>query len=57
MCMTHGESGHWVFGKMNPSSADKNIDRSIDVFKAAEKDMLSSMFSESVRALFSPTLV
>src|SRR5690606_11173462 len=38
-------------------SAAKTIDRIVDVFPAAEKDMVRAMLSESLRAAISQTLL
>jgi twitching motility protein PilT len=51
------ETGHLVFGTLHTSSAAKTIDRIIDVFPAAEKTMVRSMLSESLRAVISQTLL
>src|SRR5262249_20213660 len=51
------ETGHLVFGPLHTSSAAKTIDRIVDVFPAAEKDMVRSMLSESLRAVISQTLL
>ena len=42
---------------MHTQSAAKTIDRIIDVFPAAEKSMVRSMLSESLRAVISQTLL
>ena len=55
--MTAAETGHLVFGTLHTSSAAKTIDRIIDVFPGAEKDMVRSMLSESLRAVISQTLL
>ncbi|RME61106.1 twitching motility protein PilT, partial [Candidatus Parcubacteria bacterium] len=55
--LTAAETGHMVFGTLHTSSAPKTIDRVIDVFPAAEKDMVRSMLSESLRAVISQTLI
>ena len=57
LAMTAAETGHLVFGTLNTSSAAKTIDRVIDVFPAAEKEMVRSMLSESLRAVISQTLL
>jgi twitching motility protein PilT len=57
LAMTAAETGHLVFGTLHTSSAAKTIDRVIDVFPAAEKDMVRSMLSESLRAVISQTLL
>src|SRR3954451_22770891 len=47
LAMTAAETGHLVFGTLHTSSAAKTIDRIIDVFPAAEKEMVRAMVSES----------
>ena len=56
LAMTAAETGHLVFGTLHTSSAAKTIDRVVDVFPAAEKEMMRSMLSESLRAVISQTL-
>jgi len=57
LALTAAETGHLVFGTLHTTSAAKTIDRVIDVFPAAEKEMVRSMLSESLRAVISQTLV
>ena len=57
LALTGAETGHLVFGTLHTSSAAKTIDRVVDVFPAAEKDMVRSMLSESLRAVISQTLL
>jgi twitching motility protein PilT len=57
LAMTAAETGHLVFATLHTSSAAKTIDRIIDVFPAAEKDMVRAMLSESMRAVISQTLL
>ncbi|MDD3483581.1 type IV pilus twitching motility protein PilT [Azovibrio restrictus] len=57
LAMTAAETGHLVFGTLHTSSAAKTIDRIIDVFPAAEKEMIRAMLSESLRAVISQTLM
>jgi twitching motility protein PilT len=57
LALTAAETGHLVFGTLHTSSAAKTIDRVIDVFPAAEKDMVRAMMSESLRAVISQTLL
>jgi len=57
LALTAAETGHLVFGTLHTSSASKTIDRIIDVFPGAEKEMVRSMMSESLRAVISQTLV
>ncbi len=56
LAMTAAETGHLVFGTLHTSSAAKTVDRIIDVFPAAEKEMVRAMLSESLRAVISQTL-
>jgi twitching motility protein PilT len=42
---------------LHTSSAAKTIDRIVDVFPAAEKSMVRSMLSESLKAVISQTLL
>ena len=55
--LTAAETGHQVFATLHTSSASKTIDRIIDVFPAAEKAMVRSMLSESLRAVISQSLL
>jgi len=57
LALTAAETGHLVFGTLHTSSAAKTIDRIIDVFPAAEKTMVRSMLSESLRAVISQSLL
>jgi len=57
LALTAAETGHLVFATLHTSSAAKTIDRIIDVFPAAEKSMVRSMLSESLRAVISQTLL
>ena len=57
LALTAAETGHLVFGTLHTSSAAKTIDRIVDVFPAAEKDMVRAMMSESLRAVISQTLM
>jgi twitching motility protein PilT len=57
LALTAAETGHLVFGTLHTTSAAKTIDRIIDVFPAAEKDMVRSMLSESLQSVISQTLV
>jgi twitching motility protein PilT len=57
LALTAAETGHLVFATLHTSSAAKTIDRIIDVFPAAEKDMVRAMLSESLRAVISQTLL
>jgi twitching motility protein PilT len=57
LAMTAAETGHLVFGTLHTSSAAKTVDRIIDVFPAAEKEMVRSMLSESLVAVIAQTLI
>jgi twitching motility protein PilT len=57
LALTAAETGHLVFGTLHTSSAAKTIDRVVDVFPAAEKDMVRAMLSESIVAVISQTLL
>ena len=57
LALTAAETGHLVFGTLHTSSAAKTIDRIVDVFPAAEKDMIRAMLSESLRSVISQTLL
>ena len=57
LALTAAETGHLVFGTLHTSSAAKTMDRVVDVFPAAEKEMVRAMLSESLRAVISQTLL
>ena len=57
LALTAAETGHLVFGTVHTSSAAKTINRVIDVFPAAEKDMVRTMLSESLQAVISQSLL
>ena len=57
LALSGAETGHLVFGTLHTSSAAKTIDRIVDVFPAAEKDMIRAMISTSLRAVISQTLL
>mgnify|MGYP003346147260 FL=1 len=57
LALSGAETGHLVFGTLHTSSAAKTIDRIVDVFPAAEKEMVRAMLSESLRAVISQTLL
>lgn len=56
LALTAAETGHLVLATMHTNSATKAIDRMIDVFPAAEKDLVRAMLSESLRAVISQRL-
>ena len=57
LALSAAETGHLVFGTLHTSSAAKTIDRVVDVFPAAEKDMIRAMLSESLKAVISQNLL
>jgi twitching motility protein PilT len=56
LALTAAETGHLVFGTLHTSSAAKTVDRIVDVFPAAEKEMVRAMVSESLQAVISQSL-
>jgi twitching motility protein PilT len=57
LALTAAETGHLVFGTLHTTSASKTIDRVVDVFPAAEKDMVRAMMSTGLRAVIAQTLL
>jgi twitching motility protein PilT len=57
LALTAAETGHLVFGTLHTSSAAKTIDRVVDVFPAAEKEMVRAMLSESLVAVIAQALL
>lgn len=57
LALTAAETGHLVLGTLHSSSAAKTINRIIDVFPEAEKDMVRTMLSESIEAVISQSLL
>lgn len=57
LALSAAETGHLVFGTLHTTSAAKTVDRVIDVFPPAEKDMIRTMLSESLNAVISQTLI
>ena len=57
LALTAAETGHLVFGTLHTSSAARTVDRIVDVFPAAEKDVVRAMLSESLGAVVSQTLL
>ncbi len=57
LALTAAETGHLVFATLHTTSAAKTIDRIVDVFPAAEKEMVRSMLSESLQAVISQALM
>ena len=57
MALTAAETGHLLLGTLHTATAATTIDRIIDVFPAAEKEMVRVMLSESLRAVISQRLL
>src|SRR5262249_42567886 len=57
LALTAAETGHLVFGTLHTSSAPKTVDRVIDVFPASQQSQIRTMFSESIQAVVSQTLL
>jgi twitching motility protein PilT len=57
LALTAAETGHLVFGTLHTSSAPKTVDRIIDVFPAAQQEQIRTMFSESIQAIITQTLL
>lgn len=57
LALTAAETGHLVFGTLHSNSAAKTIDRIIDVFPAAEKEMVRSMLSGSLQGVVTQQLL
>ncbi|MGB0722458.1 MAG: type IV pilus twitching motility protein PilT [Gammaproteobacteria bacterium] len=57
LALSAAETGHLVFGTLHTNSASKTIDRIVDVFPAAEKAIVRSMLSESLRGVIAQTLL
>ncbi len=57
LALTAAETGHLVFGTLHSNNAAKTIDRIIDVFPAAEKEMVRAMLSSSIQGVIAQTLL
>lgn len=57
LALTAAETGHLVFGTLHSNTAAKTIDRVIDVFPAAEKEMVRAMLSSSIQGIIAQTLL
>jgi len=55
--LTVAETGHLAFATLHTNDALQTINRIVDVFPAAEKEMVRSMLSESLRAVIAQTLM
>lgn len=57
LALTAAETGHLVFGTLHASSAPKTIDRIIDVFPSADKEMARSMLASSLQGIIAQGLL
>ena len=57
LALTAAETGHLVFGTLHTSSAPKTVDRVIDVFPPEQQGQIRAMFSESIQAVVTQTLL
>lgn len=57
LALTAAETGHLVFGTLHSNTASKTIDRIIDVFPAAEKEMVRAMLSSSIQGIVAQALL
>jgi twitching motility protein PilT len=57
LALTAAETGHLVFATLHTSSAPKTVDRIIDVFPAEQQEQVRIMFSESIQAIITQTLL
>ena len=57
LALTAAETGHLVLGTLHTSSVPKTVDRIIDVFPAAQQGQIRTMFSESIQAVLTQTLL
>ncbi len=57
LAITAAETGHLCFGTLHTSSAAQTIDRIVDVFPPQQQQQIRVQLSNSLRAVFSQTLV
>jgi twitching motility protein PilT len=57
LALRAAETGHLVLASLHTRSAPKAIDRIVDVFSAAEKNIVRSMLSSSLQAVISQRLL
>ncbi|MFW9951594.1 MAG: type IV pilus twitching motility protein PilT [Candidatus Thorarchaeota archaeon] len=55
--LTAAETGHLVLATLHTNSAAKSINRIIDIFPGESKGIIRSMFSDSLAAILSQTLL
>lgn len=53
LALTAAETGHLVLSTLHTASAVKSVDRLVDAFPGAEKDMARAMLSESLQGVIS----
>jgi twitching motility protein PilT len=57
LALTAAETGHLVFGTLHTSSAAQTIDRIIDVFPEGQQQQIRVQLANSLKAVFSQTLL
>ena len=57
LALTAAETGHLVLATLHTASAVKSVDRLVDAFPGAEKDMVRAMLSESLQGVISQVLL
>jgi len=57
LALTAAETGHLVLATLHTTSAAKTIDRIIDAFPSADKELARSMLSSSIQAIIAQTLI
>ncbi len=57
LALTAAETGHLVMGTLHTNSAPETVDRIIDVFPAADKEMVRSMLSVALQAVITQALL
>jgi len=57
LALSASETGHVVFGTLHTQSANKTVDRLVEVFPTAEKDTIRTMLSEGLKAVISQSLL
>jgi twitching motility protein PilT len=57
LALTAAETGHLVLATLHTASAVKAVDRIVDAFPGAEKEMVRAMLSESLQAVISQVLL
>ncbi len=57
LALTAAETGHLVFGTLHSNSANKTVDRIVDVFPSEDKEMIRAMLASSIQGVVSQTLL